>query len=109
MGVLPSVFKENDRDAGHDTDKELGLSPLETYGQHLAMKSEKVPMKESVLKKIIPFQEHAETVGCFALGQTKVFIKPPVALFSLERLRLYKLPQIAGMIEGAWRRYVVTH
>jgi hypothetical protein len=105
LGVLPSLLRDND--GGNDEDMEL--SPLETYRRHMSMKNGELPMKESVFNKIIPFQENAETVGCFALGRNKVFIKHPVALFSLERLRLDKLPHIARIIEGAWRRYVVTH
>nr|CCA16828.1 myosinlike protein putative [Albugo laibachii Nc14] len=55
--------------------------------------------------ELIPFQEDADTLGSFSLGRTKIFLKHPQALSALEVLREKKLPEVVGIIEGAWRRY----
>lgn len=41
----------------------------------------------------------------YQMGRTKVFIRKPESLFSLEERRDRKLPSIAAVIQKAWRRY----
>ncbi|OQR89929.1 myosin [Thraustotheca clavata] len=110
MGVLPSLQPQSVLRANGGKDASMPmradgkpLTPLEIYKMHLAMKNGAKVDKE-IEKKIIPFKEDADGIGCFSLGRNKVFIKHPAALFSLERLRQDKLPQIARIIEDAWRR-----
>jgi len=41
----------------------------------------------------------------FALGKTKIFIRRPETLFSLEEMRERKMHDVVGMIQNAWRMY----
>ncbi|OQR81087.1 myosin-like protein [Achlya hypogyna] len=111
MGVLPSLQPQSVLKANGGKDAAMPvhadgkpLTPLEVYRMHLAMKNGSKAVDKAIEKKIIPFQEDADSMGCFSLGRNKVFIKHPAALFSLERLRQDKLPEIARIIEAAWVR-----
>ena len=54
------------------------------------------------------FSENSSNPGSYALGLTKVFIRYPIALFTLENLRLQAIPKIVFTIERAFQRYRVS-
>ncbi|RHZ29573.1 hypothetical protein DYB37_005455, partial [Aphanomyces astaci] len=104
VGVLPSLQPVSAQREAEANGQQRPLTPLEVYHMHLAAKNNKPTDGHEVPQPIIRFKEDIESLGCFSLGRNKVFIKHPAALFSLERLRQDKLPQIAKIIEDAWVR-----
>ncbi|DAZ99842.1 TPA: hypothetical protein N0F65_008585, partial [Lagenidium giganteum] len=64
-----------------------------------------VNVKDTKTKRIIPFKEDSDTLGCYSLGRNKIFLRHPQALSSLEILREEKIPEIVNILENAWRRY----
>ncbi|TMW66725.1 hypothetical protein Poli38472_014037 [Pythium oligandrum] len=55
--------------------------------------------------ELVPFEEDSMTLGCYACGRNRIFLKHPQALSTLEILRERKIPEIVNIIENAWRRY----
>ncbi|RHY32265.1 hypothetical protein DYB32_002718, partial [Aphanomyces invadans] len=104
VGVLPSLQPVSVQREAEASGGKRPMTPLEVYRAHLAAKNNKPIDGKETQQTIIPFKEDIESLGCFSLGRNKVFIKHPAALFSLERLRQDKLPQIAKIIEAAWIR-----
>ncbi|CAK4643656.1 unnamed protein product [Aphanomyces euteiches] len=99
IGVLPSLQPVGS--------SQTTMTPLKLYKAHLAAKKISNAAVDPSDAKILPFEQDKDSLGGFSLGQNKIFIKHPTALFSLERLRQDKLPQIAKIIEAAWQRRLV--
>lgn len=56
--------------------------------------------------ELVKFEEDAKTsLGCYALGRNKIFLRHPQALSTLEILREKKIPEIVNILENSWRRY----
>jgi len=65
-----------------------------------------IGVKDPVSQKLVPFEEdNPQSLGGFALGKNKIFLKTPQALSSLELLREQKLPKMVQILENAYRKY----